>query len=129
MLKHYITFLFPNDPTKIEEAFEVKVQTRKISKRDLALVLANRPANAYAFYFFDRFEEVINGEYLIGMHINKTMIFHLGPAYTFEEIQKQFPEEASELEPIFQNEKWEITTALRTCYNSWIFLRKGAVVI
>ena len=127
MLKHYIVYLFPNDPQKIEEVFDVKFQAREIIKRDLQKI--NRLPNAYAFYFFDRYEEIINGQRRIGKSINHTLLFYLGPAYTLSDIEAQFPEEANDIRAIFQIEAFGITQAIRTCYNSWIFLDSSAIII
>lgn len=127
MLKHYVVFLFPNDPTKIEEFMEVKSCTQEIAKRDLTTISV--PTNAYAFYFFDRFEEFINGEYVIGTKINVSIIFYCGISYTFEKLLSEFPEDANYLKPIFENKTFGISHALRTCYNSWILLRTDDIVI
>lgn len=123
MLHHYVAFLFPNDPEKIEDLFKIKIQLQEIVDRHS--VMDNLPANAYAFYFFDRYEEVINGKYLLGKPINHSAPLFIGPVYTFSEIEDQFPE----VKYILKNKLFGLTQAIRTCYNGWILLPNDALII
>lgn len=117
MLKHYVRFSFPG-------AFFSEYETEEVAERNPELITV--PDGAFAYCFFDRTEEVVDGEKLIGKEKNFSPLTYFGTAYTLEEVKAQFPEYTTLISNMECN-GWN--RVVRTRRGNWQPLEEGDKVI
>lgn len=120
VLKHYVTFLFPSD----SEFFKTISQTEEVSEVNHKLL--SIPNKAYAYYFFDSWEELVDGEPLSGRPYSVSSMFYIGKEYSLEEIKLYFPEYK---EDIAIMEKFAYNRAIKDCKGIWHYLDDRDTVI
>lgn len=117
MLKHYVKFSFPG-------AFFTEHAIQEVAERNSQLITV--PEGAFAYRFFDRTEEVVDGETLLGKEKNYSPITYFGTAYTLEEVKTQFPECTTLISNMEYN-GWN--RVVKTRRGNWQPLEEGDTVI
>lgn len=79
MTKHYVKFLHPGSLFPNESTIEIK---NREAKFDI-------PESAFAYYFFDRQESVIDGELLAGNDKNISGKFLIGEELTVKDVKEK----------------------------------------
>lgn len=118
LLKHYVEFIFPE-----KEMFKCNANALEIAEWNHELIKV--PADAYAYYFFDSWEEIVDGYPLSGRPFKRSPLFYLGPAYTLEEIKTQFPDDKI----ISSMERCHIKRAVKDSKGNWQCVTEGNIVI
>lgn len=86
MIKHYVSFLLPG-------IIVCETITREVKLRDPEAARPY-PKNSFAFMFYDREEETVNGELLAGKNKNYSGTYYIdGRILTVEEVKKLYPED------------------------------------
>ena len=117
MLKHYVRFSFPGILLN-------EYKTEEVAERNPELITV--PEGAFAYCFFDRTEEVVDGETLIGEEKNFFFFFYFGKEYTLEEVKAQFPEYTTLISNMEYN-GWN--RVVRTRRGNWQHLEEKDKVI
>lgn len=124
VLKHYVVFVFPSSGN-LEEMFTLKhSRTEEIAVRNHELI--DIPAGTYKYYFFDSWEEIVDGTPLSGRLLNMSQTFYLGEEYTLEEIKTHFPKDK---EDISLMEHHGFNRAIKDCNGNWHYLDNRDIVI
>ena len=113
--KTYVEFLFPGILVLGTEAFPVENRDAEITP----------PSGCLGYRFFDRLEETIGGETLIGEEKNYSPTVYFGEEYSIERVRKDFP---TEYVLIGNMENNHIHRAVRTYRGNWLFLRDNDTV-
>lgn len=108
MINHYIEFMFP--AIFINETDIKKVETRDPPK--------DIPKGCCAYRFYDRSEEIVDGEKLIGTAKNKSGWTFIGTRYTLAEAEQVFPDRRI----LLVNMRCNKYPAVVRCYSGGQFL-------
>ena len=84
MLKHYVEF-------KYLMWGSISMVEHEVEERNPEMITV--PELAAGYRFFDRIEEVVDGEKLVGKKRNISPFTYFGKVYTLDEVKKKFPHE------------------------------------
>lgn len=82
MTKHYVKFLHPGTLFPNESVIEIKDRNEYFDV----------PESAFAYYFFDREEAVVDGERLIGEDKNVSGKIIIGDVWTIDDVRANMPD-------------------------------------
>lgn len=112
VLKHYVVFIFPESKNMEKALLEDNSQTKEIAERNHELIAV--PERAYRYYFFDSWEEIVDGNPVSGSLFNVSEMFY---------VKARFPEDKEDIR-IIERFGYKLK-----CDGGWNYLNDDDIVL